>query len=348
MPDFSLLQQPNFASAALSGFQAGSAIGKQRQLDTAMAGINLERPETLLPILRADPSTGAALIGASVKLHAEKREQVALGAKSAYIKERLGMGPLSGGSPTPAATALPPEQPATPPAMTSATPSAAPPNGPTADGADIVVTAPSPHADPEAARRALIDADPDGYAEMQTKIDGMNKVQREQLDAANNTFGAAIEATKTLPYEQRRGYIAAQRQQLIDHGVPAQQVDAFDPTDGNIVGIENQVLGVKGTLEQLDKNRQFGLEQDRFGETQRHARVEEGQGAARIGLEGANVGIARGHLALAQRADARAGAKAASAPAATSSIPSPTSRAAYAALSSGTHYRAPDGSIRIK
>src|SRR5882757_3609878 len=93
MADFSLLSQPNFGQAALAGYSAGAKIGKQRQLDTAMAGVDLDNPASLLPIFRADPTTGAALIGASVKLHAENRAQQA----QAALGDALG-GYFGGGS----------------------------------------------------------------------------------------------------------------------------------------------------------------------------------------------------------------------------------------------------------
>lgn len=65
MPDFNILQQPNFAQAALGGFQAGQALGKQKRLDAALGQVDLSRPETIVPILQIDPSTGTSLMSAA-------------------------------------------------------------------------------------------------------------------------------------------------------------------------------------------------------------------------------------------------------------------------------------------
>lgn len=65
MPDFSLLQQPSFASAALGGYQAGQAMGRQKRVDAALGGVDLSRPETIVPVLQIDPQTGAQLMQAA-------------------------------------------------------------------------------------------------------------------------------------------------------------------------------------------------------------------------------------------------------------------------------------------
>lgn len=293
MPDFALASQPNFAQSALAGYQAGAAQAKQNQLDSALQGIDLNRPETLLPVLRADPSTGAALIGSSVKLAAEKRDQESRAATAAYIKQVAGA----------TATTAAPSQPTAP------SPSAAPTN-PDGSPADIVVTAPKPAVDPNAVRNAAIDADPQAFLAMQKQIGDMNKEQRDRLDDASQSFASIGQSALALPYEQRRGYILSHAGDLAAHGVPAAKIQSFDPTDQNLHTEIGQALGVKDQLAQANKAADQALERDRFAESQRHNRVDEGQGAARIGLEGANVGIARAHLGIAERADARAAAAA--------------------------------------
>jgi len=65
MADFSLLQQPSFASAALGGYQAGQAMGRQKRVDAALGGVDLSRPETIVPVLQIDPQTGAQLMQAA-------------------------------------------------------------------------------------------------------------------------------------------------------------------------------------------------------------------------------------------------------------------------------------------
>lgn len=285
MPDFSLAAQPNFAQAALSGYQAGASQAKQNQLDSALGGIDLERPETLLPVLRADPSTGAALIGASTKLAAEKRDQQSKAAIAAYVKQ-IAPSTSGGTSSAPPATAD------------------APTTNPDGTPADIIVTA---QRDPNAVRNAAIDADPSAFLEMQSKIATMGKEQRTALDDASSAFGSVGQSALALPYAQRRGFLQAQAGYLAQHGVPAAQIAAFDPTDENLHTEIGKAVGVKGMLDQADKDRTFA-------QTQHHQGVEEAQGASRIGLEGQSVAIAGGHLALARNADARAATAAAAKP----------------------------------
>ena len=88
-------------------------------------------------------------------------------------------------------------------------------------------------------------------------------------------------------------------------------------------------------LERHDKDRSFVLDQSRAAETARHNLVDEGQGAARVGLEAGNLAVSRGNLAVSQHREAReAGATPPSAP----PIAQPTSRAQYDALPAGTRY----------
>jgi hypothetical protein len=344
MADFGLLgQMPNFAQAAMSGYQAGQQIGRQKQLDAAMQNIDLDRPETLLPILRADPSTGAALIGASVKLSAAKRDEESRAATAAYIKSVAGSTP----SATPTTTAGPTPTAAVGSdgdlAVTSPVPSSQTPG-------DVVVTAPpQAPADPNAIRNAAIDADPTGFLDIQSKIGAMDEATRKRVAAASDSFASLGQMLLSVPYPQRAGYIQAHAADLIAHGVPADKIRSFDPTDQNIHMEVGQALGIKAQLDQADKDRSFGLDQARFGETVHHNRVDESQGAARIGLEAQSVGIAGGHLALARNADARAAAAAGAASGGVgAALPAPTSRAQFNALPKGTRFRAPDGSVRIK
>jgi hypothetical protein len=302
MADWSIAQMPNFAQAALSGYQAGAAIGKQKQLDQALGNVDLERPETLYPVLRADPTTGAALLGTSMKMAEYKHELAAKAATSDYLISRLGLdssaSSSSGGSTSPSPAPVAPQAGAA--AVNGAADSAISPAQP----GEITVTA---HANPEAARVAMIRNDPDQYIKLETSLAGMDEAKQKAVQGQMGTFDAALQGVKGLPYAQRSAYLATHRDALIQAGIPAQQIDSFDPTDENITAIDNQVLGIKGILDRQDKDRNFQLDQAKFGETQRHNQVDEGQGQQRIGLEGANVAIARGHLALDQQKASGAG-----------------------------------------
>lgn len=60
MPDFSILQTPNFAQAALGGYQAGQEIGRQRRSEAALKGYidNPDDPAALSGLITANPELG--------------------------------------------------------------------------------------------------------------------------------------------------------------------------------------------------------------------------------------------------------------------------------------------------
>lgn len=61
MPDFSLLNTPNFAQAALGGYQAGRQIGQQKRTDEALA-LYAKNPEAGVEAISAlDPERGERL-----------------------------------------------------------------------------------------------------------------------------------------------------------------------------------------------------------------------------------------------------------------------------------------------
>lgn len=349
--DFSLLQTPNFAQAALGGYQAGQALGRQRRTDQALQGVDLSRPETILPVLRADPQTGSALLSASGKMAKAQHETAGRVALSKYlIASTSGDGGStaapSAPAPAPASGAAPPAPalPGAPPAPTD--PNQPPPVGatapaqpaPDASSADVTVTGPNAA---ERARRDLITNDPQTYLAIQDHLGKADENQRKKLADAAEAQATIGAAAGKLPYDQRRAYIQSQSGYLASHNVTQAQIDGFDPTDGNLNAQTTQALGVKGVLERQDKDRQFGLEQDRFGESQRHARVEEGQGSARIGIEQTNSGIAAGHLALDRQHEGREASQAATAAAAKVAKAGPAAGPQY-------QYRMVNGQVQRK
>ena len=102
MADWSLLQTPNFLSAALGGYQAGAALGKQKRLDAALGNFDLSNPATYGPVIQADPDRGIPLIDAGVKLIAQQRAANAGRTLGDIIRERSGLPPQGqeGSSPT--------------------------------------------------------------------------------------------------------------------------------------------------------------------------------------------------------------------------------------------------------
>lgn len=83
-----------------------------------------------------------------------------------------------------------------------------------------------------------------------------------------NVQAGVLANLKTYPVEMRKQAIASIKPQLVAAGMPAEQIDSFDPTDANIDAISGQVLGLKGVLEQQ-------LSREKFTETQRHNKAVE-------------------------------------------------------------------------
>lgn len=291
MVDWSILQpMPNFTQAALSGYQAGQQIQKQKRLDDAMNGLDLERPETLLPLLRADPATGAALIGASTKLAAEKREIAARQATANYIKTLPGIG----GSPSPLSA----------PVMQGGV-SAQGGQSQLADDGAIEVRAPQP--DPAIqARNAAIDADPEGFMALQAKVEALNKARRERVNESSSAMAIVAQQAMKLPYEQRKAFIDGQAEMMAAHGVSPQMIAQFDPTDANINSVMGQALGLKEMVAQANKDREFTLNLEQQKETARHNRESEKNAAGHLAVSQGELGVHQGALGLAKSKEGRA------------------------------------------
>lgn len=305
MPDFSILGTPNFAQAALGGYQAGAALGKQRQLDSALGAVDLSRPETILPVLRADPSTGATLLGASQTMaaaHAKAASQHALA--TAILASRGGGDPSSTASGT-----APQAVPVLPPAGQTPGIAGEAVAASTGDPNDVVVTAPRPAPAPVQNAgwsdddRAAIMADPQGFLDAQGGLEKLSKGHLEnvkaQVDLEAQLLGSA---TDQASYTRALGM--AKTAGIDVSSAPA----TYDPQW--VAQMSQTTLTAKERLDHQLAVRSADRADASQAETMRHNRVDEGQGASRIGLEAANVGIARGHLAIAQHADARSAATA--------------------------------------
>lgn len=282
MPDFGLLQTPNFAQALLSGLSAGRAMGQQKRLDGALSAVDLSRPETIMGVLQADPQTGAALLGASAKMAEAQHETAGRVALTNYIKDRLSKG---GGQAISSAGGS---------GVTGPSPSSALP----AQDGDIVVTA-KPHG-PDA-ERGLIEADPEKYLSVQANFEKLDENHRKAINDAADAQATVAQAAAAMPYEQRKAYIQSQASYLTAHGVTEDQIAAFDPTDGAIQAQVSQALGVKGILERADKDRTFGLQEKRFEHDVSHD-------AATLGVSQGNLAVSQGNLSLARQREGRVAA----------------------------------------
>lgn len=234
MPDFGLLQTPNFAASAQAGYQAGQAIGKQRRLDTALGGYDPNKPETALAVLREDPGMGMGLLNASTALATQHREAAGREATGKYLIDHFG---LKGGDPASGVTQGGQVSPGAP-------------SGTDANG-DIVVTANAPVA-PHNDQLEIdaINADPEAYMKTKLDIGKMDLDHRQAIGDAAEAQGTVAMAAQKVPYADRAAFIQEQMPYLSQHGVTQQQIASFDPTDQNIMAMISQAQGVKGMLAQ--------------------------------------------------------------------------------------------------
>ena len=92
----------------------------------------------------------------------------------------------------------------------------------------------------------------------------MAKDEREQVVASYDAIAAATQGLSGLPYEQRKAALLNMAPSLIARGVPAQMIEGFDPTDEAILSARNSALGVKGVLEQQDREGDNAREERKF------------------------------------------------------------------------------------
>lgn len=115
-----------------------------------------------------------------------------------------------------------------------------------------------------------------GDFDMASTITKLTKEQRETAKAQAEDLGGFAQSLKGLPYEQRRARIEASKAGLIERGFGEEHVDGFDPTDEALDGLIGSAMDLKTALEQQNRDRDFGLRKDQFGETKRHNRRAEG------------------------------------------------------------------------
>jgi hypothetical protein len=296
--DFSLLQMPNFAQSALAGYQAGQQVTRQRRVDAALQGIDMERPESILPLIQAgDTQGGAALLGASTQIANQKRDaqimQLQGNAAKAhndamYAAQQAGAAagsipanPTAGADSSSAALQAPP---ASSGSDTNQAGGGAPPVAPV---------------DPvQQADGALAQAAPDKYFAMQKQIQQMDDAQRQHANDVTSTMASIGQQALTLPYQQRRAFILAQSPMLAQHGVPLAMIQNFDSTDDNIHAEVGQALGVKAMLDQSNKDRSFKLDQDRETREARQGDQRIAQDGQRLGIEAGQLGVSQGNLAM--------------------------------------------------
>lgn len=125
----------------------------------------------------------------------------------------------------------------------------------------------------------------------------MDKDQREAAKERAESLASIGVGLKGRPYEERKAILQRNAAALSELGLPPEAVQGFDPTDENIDAFAAQALGVKGQLEQADREADNQRADAQAEEVRRHNRVGEGQGQARIGISRAQLGVAQSNSA---------------------------------------------------
>ncbi len=152
------------------------------------------------------------------------------------------------------------------------------------------------------------------------------KAAQEALKTSMELKGRVISGVRALPPEQRDAAYQVERANLVASGVPSDQL----PPKWDENAADSLVQQSLTVAEALNMKREAA----QLAETVRHNKAAEGNAAG-------NLAVSRGHLAISNRADQRA----ANAP---SGVYPVQSKADYDGLPSGTHYSAPDGTVRVK
>jgi len=288
MADFGILHpMPNFAQAALGGFQAGQQMRKQGRADEALSNIDLDRPESVLPLLRSDPAAGAALLAV-----AEKR-QVAAQEVERQKRVQAALTGLGGGQAQPQGVAA-----------------QAPVGGDIAQsdqGQLGGLSRPSQsnaaqyHPDLQSVYSSLMQAgakheEVDSFLKMTAQL---GKDQAAKISDQQNALATIASAMPPdMPMDQRKQFVLSHKADLMAHGVPEAKIDGYEPTDINNRLIINTAVGIEKAL-------QFTHNERTAAETSRHNKVEEGQGAARIAISGGELKVHQGALGLANKKEGR-------------------------------------------
>jgi hypothetical protein len=184
--------------------------------------------------------------------------------------------------------------------------------------------------------RALAATGPEGYkaaaAIMKMNADQV-KAAQESVTSALELEGRIISGVRKMPPAQRDAEYQRQKAALAVQGVDTQGFPpAWDEDQANAV-----ITSSMKTAEALGLDQQAA----NHAETVRHNQAGEHHDAVMEANAAGNLGVARAHLQISRNADARA----ANAPAGVYPV---QSKADYDSLPHGTHYSAPDGTVRIK
>lgn len=259
MANFNLLQTPNFAQAALGGYEAGRRIGFQRRRDAALSTLATrpDDPDAFNELAVSDPGAARDFSALQKDRESTRRAnttrqtlaELMLSRNMGSLRAALGQADYGSPSGQPSAQAL---------TGRVATPSAAGPVAPALGqpqmeaptdllppGSDIVVN--GPQAGQGDARTRMIRNDPEAYLKYQAM---MSKVTKGELDTYQAVNSASLQLMGGV--SDQASYDAARRQAAELHDRYGVGVDGFDlPAEYNPQVVErlmHQALTVKDQL----------------------------------------------------------------------------------------------------
>ena len=252
--DWSAIQRaPDAGAALMQGFEVGRRNAQLRAREDAL-GRYAAAPsmDALAPLAAIDPQTYATLsnnerqraVAARQSQDALRRDQARTMVPDVLAGLRLG------GAGTPAG------QPAA-----------------TAEGEDVVVTAPVKH-------KTVADLymlDPELASSLVPRIGEMQEQERKRLGFEADTFAAAAFAARQVPMGKRRHVIERFRRQLNEAGISDSEIDAFDPTDDALSTAITHALGVKNALSQH-------LDEQKFDWQRRDDLIDNARDDRRVGI----------------------------------------------------------------
>lgn len=130
-------------------------------------------------------------------------------------------------------------------------------------------------------------SDPAQIEQLQTAIGSMDKLRLGRISEANDALGGAAQSLLSVPQGQRAAALQQLAPQLMQHGITGEQLQqamAQGLTDQQLQGFVGQALGTKGLIDQTNKQREIGQEDQKIAltgsgqqETARHNLAEERQ-----------------------------------------------------------------------
>ena len=273
--NWNILRPVDLGAAATDGYNAGRLQARQQKTQDILAGYG-SNPTGGVPadLWALDPNIAATLsqndrqrVVADRQTQDALRETRARGLGADYMRQGQAPNALR-----PVYEAAPPQ-----PSTTDA-------NG------DVVVTAmpqaPRAPAGPQISIADVFEQDPKMAGDLIAHMGALGKNEREAFADKMGVAAAVAVGAKSVPLAQRQSYIDQHADYLKSAGWTQEEIGGLDPHDGNLDGVIAIGMGADKYLAAHDRA-------TTREEQQRHNRINEGQGAARIGIAGGALSLAR-------------------------------------------------------